>query len=100
MIRYAALEKPPEGLQFPSELQGRIWHEPERRRLAFEGVMCKATYDRLYGLSSDVRYQVAIQELFVKCVEGSPPRRAMHCVVLTGTAIVVAIVGLVIAMCC
>lgn len=66
-MEYAVrLEKLPENLTFPEKLADHIRYDPTRRRLVFHGFMCKADYDRLTQLSSDIEFRRAIDELFVR----------------------------------
>ena len=64
-----------EPLQFPESLADRIWFDSEHTRLAFQGFMSKATYDRLGTLSNDSVYQRALEELFRQCVYEEPVQR-------------------------
>lgn len=63
------LDKLPEDLTFPEKLADHIRYDPTRRRLVFRGFMCKAEYDRLTQLNSDVEYRRAIDELFVRATD-------------------------------
>ena len=67
MIRAVPVDRLPEGLSFPGDLQRRIHYDPSRHRLAFGGFMSKATFDRLYRLTDDREYRRALEELFQVC---------------------------------
>ncbi len=67
MIRAVSVDKLPEGLSFPGDLQRKIHYDPSQRRLAFEGFMSKATFDRLYRLTDDREYRRALEALFQEC---------------------------------
>jgi hypothetical protein len=67
MIRAVPVDRLPEGLSFPGDLQRRIHYDASRHRLAFEGFMSKATFDRLYRLADDREYRRALEELFQIC---------------------------------
>jgi hypothetical protein len=67
MIRAVSVDRLPEGLSFPGDLQRKIHFDPNQRRLAFEGFMSKATFDRLYRLTDDREYRRALEELFQVC---------------------------------
>lgn len=67
MIRAVSVDRLPEGLSFPGDLQRKIHYDPSQRRLAFEGFMSKATFDRLYRLTDDRDYRRALEELFQAC---------------------------------
>jgi hypothetical protein len=67
MIRAVAVEKLPEGLSFPGDLEPKIHYDAGRHQLAFEGFMSKATFDRLYRLADDRDYRRALEELFQVC---------------------------------
>jgi hypothetical protein len=67
MIRAVAVDRLPEGLSFPGDLQRRIHYDARQHRLAFEGFMSKATFDRLYRLTDDREYRRALEELFQVC---------------------------------
>lgn len=73
MNRSASLRELPEGVKFPSELDGRISYDPDKQQLVFDGSMSKQDFDRLLLLHNDIGYQRALQELFQKCTfPGSP----------------------------
>ncbi|MCL4205956.1 MAG: hypothetical protein KJ000_26020 [Pirellulaceae bacterium] len=67
MIRAVPVQKLPEGLSFPGDLERKIHYDASRRQLAFEGFMSKATFDRLYRLADDREYRRALEELFQLC---------------------------------
>lgn len=75
MIHYARLSNLPADLQFPADLQERIWCYEVERKLAFKGFMSKATFDRLELLHEDYQYRRALQDLFrIAVPETHPPR--------------------------
>jgi len=67
MIREVPVENLPDGLSFPSDLAGRVQYDASRHKLAFDGFMSKATFDRLYRLAEDREYRRALEELFQLC---------------------------------
>lgn len=67
MDRFVSLAQLPVGVMFPSELQGRVWYDGERKRLYFRGFMSKADFDRLCRAHNDFHFQRALEELFQKC---------------------------------
>jgi hypothetical protein len=77
MIRAVAVEKLPEGLSFPGDLEPKIHYDAGRHQLAFEGFMSKATFDRLYRLADDRDYRRALEELFQVCTfdDSESPRK-------------------------
>jgi hypothetical protein len=85
MIRAVPVEKLPEGLSFPGDLEPKIHYDAGRHQLAFEGFMSKATFDRLYRLADDRDYRRALEELFQVCTFDDSERaggRPMHGFVL------------------
>ena len=60
----AALDRLPDGLEFPDRLRRRIRFDPRRGQLLFHGFMAKADHDRLRGLSPEASYQSAVDQLF------------------------------------
>ena len=94
MIRYAPLKTLPAGTRFPQDLQARVTYDSASGRLGFESFMCKADFDRLYGLSSDRDYRLAVEELFRICTydaeeptRGSSLPRLTYAVGLAVTAL-------------
>jgi hypothetical protein len=67
MLHEVPVDSLPDNLSFPSDLQPRIHYDASRRRIAYEGFMSKATFDRLYGLADDNNYRRALEELFQVC---------------------------------
>jgi hypothetical protein len=78
MIRAVPVGKLPEGLSFPGDLQRRIHYDASRHRLAFEGFMSKATFDRLYRLADDREYRRALESLFQICTFDDSERADSH----------------------
>lgn len=68
------LQRLPNGLVFPADLQERIHYDAENKRLVFRGFMTKSEYDRLTGLNDDFQYQRAVYQLFV----GAGPDERWH----------------------
>ena len=64
MDHFVRLDRLPERLAFPTDLDGRIGFDPAAQRLWFRGFMSKAAFDRLYLLSDDWGYRRALEELF------------------------------------
>jgi hypothetical protein len=64
MIHFVPLEELPTGFVVPERDQNHFWYDEDKKRLEYDGVMYKATFDRLRGLSSDFKYQRAVEELF------------------------------------
>lgn len=92
MIRYVPLAELPEKFAVPDQLRDRFWYDQDKKRLAYDGAMSKATYDRLRGLSSHFNYQRAMEELFRIAVpeDDRPKHNARLIVVATGVAVVAA----------
>jgi hypothetical protein len=74
MEQFVPLDRLPDGLTFPPEMEGRIRHDPDMRRLSFQGFMCKAEFDRLSRLHDDWGYRRALEELFRLCSFEPEPR--------------------------
>jgi hypothetical protein len=68
------MDRLPEGLTFPPELQGRISHDPSSRTLSFQGFMSKADFDRLGRLHDDWGYRRTLEELFRICTLDPEPQ--------------------------
>lgn len=60
----AKLEKLPDGVEFPEDLQNKIRYDAPRKLLIFKGVMTKDEKGKLLSLSEDDSYQKAIEALF------------------------------------
>jgi hypothetical protein len=78
MIRHVFLERLPDGLRFPGDLDRKMDYDPQRRRLSFDGFMSKATFDRLYRLAEDRDYRHALEELFQQCTFDEPDSAGGH----------------------
>ena len=99
MIRAVSVDRLPEGLSFPGDLQRKIHYDPSQRRLAFEGFMSKATFDRLYRLAEDREYRRALEELFQACTfDDSDGARHGHIQVLVPAMIGLACLAVVFAL--
>lgn len=70
------LERLPTKLVFPAELADRIHYEAAQKRLVFRGVMDRIDYDRLVGISDDVSYLNAIQQLYCQATYPPPAKRS------------------------
>jgi hypothetical protein len=78
MDHYVRMDKLPDGLTFPPEMEGRIRHDAETRTLSFRGFMSKAEFDRLGRLHDDWGYRRTLEELFRICTlesESGPTNR-------------------------
>jgi hypothetical protein len=74
----ARLDRPPAGLDFPADFPEPLRYDPARRRLAYRGFMCSASYRYLRGLSADPAYLAALDALFQASADALPggrPRR-------------------------
>ena len=99
MIREVQVNRLPEGLSFPRDLRERIHYDANGHKLAFEGFMSKATYDRLYQLAEDREYRRALEELFQVCTfDDSSPEEQRRARVFVGLAIGLASVGIVVGL--
>ncbi len=67
MEHSVALDHLPDGLTFPTEMDGRIRFDAEKRMLYFQGFMSKAEFDRLSRLHDDWGYRRTLEELFRRC---------------------------------
>ena len=74
MERSVDLRELPQHFQFPDEFSDRYWFDSTRRCLCFRGFMSKATFDRIIVLSSDRKYQLAVEELFRRCSKVDEPQ--------------------------
>ena len=54
----------PSGFVIPDQLKNRFWYDEDKKCLAHDGAMYKATFDRIRELNSDFKYQRAVEELF------------------------------------
>jgi hypothetical protein len=64
MIHCVPLEELPTGFVVPERDQNHFWYDEDKKCLVYDGVMYKATFDRIRVLSSDFKYQRAVEELF------------------------------------
>jgi hypothetical protein len=82
------LARLPEQVVFPARLGDRVVYDAARGQLIYRGFMTKCTYDELSGLSDDVEYHRALEQLFVlTSAEMAPPSKRV------GPAVVAAAVG-------
>lgn len=90
--------RPARRIRHSRSLQNRFWYDEDRKCLAHDGAMCKATYDRVRELSSDFKYQRAVEELFRIAVPGdNRPKRNSYLIVVASVVAAVAaclVVGL------
>jgi hypothetical protein len=77
MDHMVPLQRLPDGLKFPTDLQDRIAFDAAHHRLVFHGFMRKSDYDSLARLSGDLAYLDALQKLFSLCTV-DPPARSSH----------------------
>ena len=68
MDHFVTLERLPEGLKFPPDLEDRIHIDPETKRLCFRGYMSKTDFDRISQLTRDWSFRRKLEELFQVCV--------------------------------
>ena len=64
---FVTLDRLPDGLQFPPDLNDRIWYDPANRRLVYRGFMSKAEFDRLCRLTDDWSLRRPLEDLFRLC---------------------------------
>lgn len=96
MDHFVTLDRLPEGIVFPPDLDGRIGFDAAARRLWFRGFMSKAAFDRLYLLGDDWGYRRALEGLFqLSTPEEETPRRAAR-----PWAAVLATLGLLVGVAC
>ncbi len=102
MIHYVPLETLPNDLCVPPELEHRFWYEVDKSRLAFDGPMYKATFDKLWALSGDRQYRFAVEELFRRCVpeEPSVSNTSVCRLLIGGLVLAVITVGSVVLLLC
>ena len=73
MDHFVILEKLPEGLKFPRDLEDRIHIDPETKKLSFRGYMSKADFDRISQLTRDWSFRRKLEELFQVCIPEDDP---------------------------
>lgn len=80
MLHSVRLERWPENIRIPEDLQNRLRYDAATHRVAFDGFMSKIDFDRLLQASSDWGYKRALEELFRLCVpeESGPPKKRFH----------------------
>lgn len=74
MDHFVSMERLPDGLSFPPELDGRIRFDADRRTLSFRGFMSKAEFDRLSRLHDDWGYRRSLEDLFRICTLDPEPQ--------------------------
>ena len=73
MNHVVKLERLPEGLRFPDDLQPKVEFDAAKKRLIWHGFMSKRDFDRLLALSEDWSYRRQVEELFRLSVEAPTP---------------------------
>ncbi len=68
MDHFVILERLPEGLKFPPDLEDRIHIDPATMKLSFRGYMSKTDFDRISQLTRDWSFRRKLEELFQVCV--------------------------------
>ena len=68
MDHFVILEKLPEGLTFPPDLEDRIHIDPATRKMSFRGYMSKTDFDRISQLTRDWSFRRKLEELFQVCI--------------------------------
>ncbi len=74
---FVTLERLPEGLEFPADLNDRIRIDAQSKRLYFRGYMSKADFDRICMLTRDWSFRRKLEDLFRICIddgEAAPKR--------------------------
>lgn len=77
MEHFVALERLPDGIEFPADMGDRIGYDPVTRRLWFRGYMSKSEFDRIGQLTRDWSFRRKLEELFQLSIEddqGEPKR--------------------------
>ncbi|MGE3780941.1 MAG: hypothetical protein AB7F89_27380 [Pirellulaceae bacterium] len=97
MHRGVPLERLPDGLQFPAELEGKVSYCASRRELQFRGFMSKTDFDRLVCLHRDLAYQRALERLFRICTFQGPAPAKRRPAFATGLAAVAFFVMMMLA---
>jgi hypothetical protein len=64
MTHFVRLDRLPDHLEFPAEMETRICYDPARRGLVHHGPMSKREFDLLWSLSDCREYRRALEELF------------------------------------
>lgn len=59
-----ALERLPEGIEFPASLKDKLDYDADKKLLIFKGVMSPSVKDELLALSSDTAFQKSVEALF------------------------------------
>ena len=99
MDHFVKFVNPPDDLEFPAGMRGRIYYDAEKQRLVCRGHMSKADYDHLRHLHRDPEHQRAIDELFRRAINGNDGaggrRRLVLIAIVAGMAIVAAVVALI-----
>ena len=60
----ATLENKPPEVVFPADLSEKIHHNDKKKLIIFKGVMSEEEKKQLIGLSQDILYMEAVEELF------------------------------------
>jgi hypothetical protein len=99
MDHFVHLERLPDGLAFPSEMEGRIEYDASRQTLIHCGPMSKCAFDRLFKLHNDSEYRRAVESLFQKATfeaEDDMHARTEVPIAVAGGVLVLVIAALVI----
>ena len=79
MDHFVILERLPEDLKFPPDLEDRIQIDPQTRKLSFRGYMSKTDFDRISQLTRDWSFRRKLEELFQVCTpEDDPLAKRSH----------------------
>lgn len=73
MDHFVILERLPEDLKLPPDLEDRIHIDPQTRKLSFRGYMSKADFDRISQLTRDWSFRRKLEELFQICIPEDDP---------------------------
>ena len=72
MERSVPVQRWPEGLHIPADLEDRVQYDASRGRLVYRGFMSKSEFDRLCKLSDDWSYRRPLEDLFRLCAVEEP----------------------------
>ena len=75
MDHFVTLDRLPEGLVFPTDLEDKIWFDPVSKKLFFRGYMSKTEFDRLCQTTRDWSFRRKLEELFQLSVEETDQNR-------------------------
>jgi hypothetical protein len=69
---FVALDRLPDGFDFPPEMKDRIYFDEQRHQLVFHGYMSKSEFDHMCELTRDWKFRRKLEELFCLCVPDEP----------------------------